>query len=128
MDAMTGILWYSFGNFKLTPRNNNDIENLSVTLDTSNCNTPGFNIVEISNEANFNIYPNPARDIINIEGNGEELTVQIFDLKGSLIAEQHHNEAGAMQVEVRNLEPGMYLVKVTEGNWSTATYKVVINK
>jgi hypothetical protein len=128
MDAMTGILWYAFGNFKITPRNNFDIENLSVTLDTSNCNTPTFSIVEVGAESNFEIYPNPAQDIINIEGNGEELVVQLFDLKGSLIMEQDHNEAGAMRLSVRNLEPGIYLVKVTEGNWSTSTYRVIVTK
>lgn len=128
MTAMTGILWYAFGNFKLTPRNNFDIENLSVSLDTSNCNVPTFSIVEVSHEGNFEIYPNPASDIINIEGNGEELVVQLFDLKGGMIMEQSHNEAGAMSLSVGNLEPGIYLVKVTEGNWSTSTYKVIITK
>ena len=128
MDAMTGILWYAFGDFKLTPRNNFDIENLSVTLDTSNCNTPTFSIIEVDNQANFQLYPNPARDVINIEGNGEALGVQIFDLKGSLLMEKAHNEAGTMQLSVSNLEPGMYLIRVTEGGWSTATYKVMITK
>ena len=84
--------------------------------------------MEVSHEGNFEIYPNPASDIINIEGNGEELVVQLFDLKGGMIMEQSHNEAGAMSLSVGNLEPGIYLVKVTEGNWSTSTFKVIITK
>ena len=127
MDAMTGILWYSFGNFKLTPRNNRDIENLSVTLDTSGCNTPIFSIVEMADEAHFELYPNPAHDVLNIEGMGENLNVQVYDLKGSLIMERQHNEAGALQLRVNDLKPGLYLIKVSEGDWSTATYKVMID-
>lgn len=128
MDAMTGILWYAFGDFKLTPRTNSDIENLSVTLDTSNCNTPTFSIVEVIEDAHFEIYPNPASDIINIEGSGEQLKVQIIDLRGTMVLEREHNEAGALKLSVNDLKAGMYLIKVTEGNWGSASYKLLISK
>ncbi len=128
MDAMTGILYYSFSNFKLTPRNNFDIENLSVTLDTSNCNPPSFSIVEMNGHAHFDIYPNPARDIINIAGSGEEIKVQVFNLNGVLVLEKNHNEAGVLQLSINDLKPGMYLINITEGNWGTASYKVMISK
>lgn len=128
MDAMSGILWYAFGNFKLTPRNNMDIENLSVALDTSNCNPPSFSIVDALEAAHFEIYPNPAKNVINIEGSGKDLKVQVYDLKGLLIMEVDHKETSALQLSVASLHSGMYLIKVTEDNKSTATYKVMINK
>ena len=127
MDAMTGVLYYSFSNFKLTPRNNWDIENLSVALDT-NCTFPTINILEIGNNLHFEIYPNPASEVIFIEGNGENLNVKVFDLSGTLIMERNHNEAGALEMSIEGLNRGMYLIQITEGDWNTASYKVMINK
>lgn len=128
MSAINGILWYAFGNFKLTPRNNFDFIGINVALDTSNCELPVFSIIEKEGTANFDLYPNPANNVLNIKGTGEELKVEMYDLSGNLIMSRQHNEAGEMQISVQDFKPGIYLVRVTEGNWNTATYKVVISR
>ncbi len=127
MDAMTGILWYSFGNFKLTPRNNFDIEGLSVQLDTTGCTTPFFSISENLAATPLDMYPNPAANKVTISGFDGEATVSLYDLKGTLVKTASATEA--VEVNVNDLKAGLYIVKVT-GNSAElyGTYKLVITK
>lgn len=59
-------------------------------------------------------YPNPARDELNISlpDNFQDChTISIFDLSGGLLLQEVHcgNE---FRVNVRNLKPGLYFLKV----------------
>ncbi len=128
MDAMTGILWYSFSNFKLLPRNNNDIEGLSVQLDPAGCMPPFFSISEnMASNVVLDLYPNPATNQVTISGFEGEATVSIFDLKGTLIKTASANEA--VVLNVNDVKAGLYIVKVT-GNSSElyGTYKLMITQ
>lgn len=124
MDAMTGILWYSFSNFKLTPRNNNDIEGLSVQLDTTGCTTPYFSIKETAANS-LDIYPNPSSDQVTITGFEGMATVNLYDLKGSLIKTVEGSKTLSLDVNV--LKSGLYIVKVTGSQAeSFGTYKLIV--
>ena len=66
------------------------------------------------------IYPNPAKDSINvgIDGNGQDMTVAIFSFDGRKLIEQ--KDAGQEQIAIGSLSPGVYLVQVTsEGKTQT---------
>ncbi len=127
MDAMTGILWYSFGNFKLTPRNNNDIEGLSVQLDTTGCTTPYFSLSENITSKALDIYPNPASNNVTISGFEGEATVSLFDLKGTLIRTITAKESAVLNVS--NLKAGLYIVKVTGSSAELyGTYKLIVTQ
>lgn len=58
MDTYTGIVYYSFSNYKLTPRNNADIENLSVPFNPAPIAAPEIlpatNVTDSSFVANWN--------------------------------------------------------------------------
>lgn len=62
------------------------------------------------------IYPNPARDVMNISSNQEIESALLFDLNGQLI-----KKTTAKNITVGELNPGVYLVQVT-------TPKAVVTK
>ncbi len=129
MDAMNGVLWYSFGNYKLLPRNNFDIVNLSTALDTTNCNIPtnvGINENLVGEVA---IYPNPANYVVNVVNtNNEPVEVALFDLNGRKVLETE--KAQSVQIlNVSNLVPGVYILKASDLNGEfVKTHKVVIGQ
>lgn len=127
MDAMSGILWYSFGNFKLTPRNNNDIEGLSVQLDTTGCTTPYFSINENVVARDLNVYPNPAASKVTVSGFDGKATVSVYDLKGTLVKTAEGTTA--VEVNVADVKAGLYIVKVTGNNAELfGTYKLIVTQ
>lgn len=56
------------------------------------------------------IYPNPAKDVLNIQSENEELTkVSITDLNGRVVKEVNNNLS---QISLRNLAKGIYMVTI----------------
>jgi DNA/RNA endonuclease YhcR with UshA esterase domain len=68
-DAVEGILFYGFSNFRLLPRNNNDFIGASVTLDSISVATSPIGLDEWA-AGNLKVYPNPATDRILLESQG----------------------------------------------------------
>lgn len=74
-----------------------------------------------SNNLKFNLYPNPASDILNIEFNEAIKSVEIYSLHGQKVIETNQTE-----INISNLASGMYIVKVQDLNGSYATKKLII--
>jgi polyhydroxybutyrate depolymerase len=68
-------------------------------------------VAETTNK-NLDVYPNPAKDFIQVEGN-----VSIYDLCGKLVMK------GSGRIDVSSLPEGMYFVKAKDG-----CTKLVINR
>ncbi len=77
----------------------------------------GIKDIEVSN---INIFPNPARDIINIDLSEESsgtLTVQMFDRAGRQVLQQEINNVSArFTLNVESLPQGLYFVRVETPN------------
>lgn len=127
MDAMHGILWYSFGNYKLTPRNNFDIVGLSTALDTNGCNVPsnvGLNELSADDIA---IYPNPAKANFTIEAQGQ-VSFRLMDLNGRVVLSSS-DDAVMHEVNVSNLKAGVYILNTIETKTGlSSSHKVVVGK
>lgn len=70
-------------------------------------------------EMNVEVWPNPATDVLNIASASEIKTVEIYNLMG----QQVRAEKGigkAMQVKIGDLPNGVYAVKVSSDNASSA--------
>ena len=66
------------------------------------------------------IFPNPATELINIEGSANIQQVELYNLQGQRVA----MEAGNVRtLSLNGISAGMYIMKVTTDN-GTATYKV----
>ncbi len=79
------------------------------------------------------IYPNPAQDYatINIDAilvKGNKADVQLFDIAGKMVAESNQTiEANKITISVKELNSGIYTVKIKSGN-SEATQKLSVIK
>ena len=77
--------------------------------------------IQQASGAQLKIMPNPADSYIVLEG-AEVLKTQIYNLSGSCVKE---TGAGIQTIDIADLTPGMYLVRVTtaEGNSTTRLMK-----
>nr|WP_321235200.1 T9SS type A sorting domain-containing protein [uncultured Psychroserpens sp.] len=67
----------------------------------------------------FNVFPNPAKEQITIElgaVNYGILTFNIVDIQGKLIIEQSINQSNTTDIDISDLQSGLYFVKLNAGN------------
>lgn len=66
--------------------------------------------IETANDLHISIYPNPAKDKINIDAFGHELDmIRIYSINGKLVFAD--NLAGE-QLDISKLKPGIYIVEI----------------
>lgn len=60
------------------------------------------------------IYPNPARDMINIEGLDKSLVndIQLVDLNGNIVSAINFNMGAVISANVKTLEAGIYFINI----------------
>lgn len=75
--------------------------------------------------SNVVIYPNPAKNNLNIQ-NAENASVKVFDLLGRIILLEN-NISLNQQLDVSKLTTGTYLIKIIKGN-QIKTDKFIINR
>ena len=86
-----------------------------------------------SNKLDFSLYPNPTKEIVNIQFNGnilESPKVRIYDMVGNLVYENNHFENHPslnITFRVDFLTSGVYLLAV-QINDRITTKKLIINK
>jgi hypothetical protein len=89
------------------------------------------NPVGLANNAKteeISIYPNPARNILNITGlgTGKIFTIQLLDINGRLMQTESWDDNGSeLQLNIAKLVPGVYFVKVGSGEEVRTVEKVV---
>ena len=84
-------------------------------------------IAENQKNQNVQIFPNPAKDKLNIEVS-ENSKVQMFDISGKQIVFETNVYANQLQsINVSNLSNGVYMIKVINDKF-VKVQKVVINK
>jgi Concanavalin A-like lectin/glucanases superfamily/Secretion system C-terminal sorting domain len=70
----------------------------------------------------FNLFPNPANSILNIDLATELKSVEIYSLQGQKVL-----SATEKQINISGLSSGIYIVKVIDKNSAVATQKLVKN-
>lgn len=82
-------------------------------------NTAIENASENTVVASLSIYPNPAKEAINITTNhpvNEHCMITIYNMLGDVIFSEKLNQA-KMQIDIRNYSTGIYLVEIKGDNW-----------
>jgi alpha-amylase len=95
-----------------------------VSRNSFGCIKVTSNLVSILNlledDGSIRLYPNPAREFLTIEyaGNKGALKTTILDLKGAIVRQEEisNGEAVTKQISLKGLKPGLYLVKIQNGN------------
>ncbi|MEI6821168.1 MAG: Ig-like domain-containing protein [Bacteroidota bacterium] len=100
---------------------------INGSLATIVLTTSSAGISENQNNQNVQIFPNPAKDKLNIEVS-ENSKVQMFDINGKQIVLETTVYANQLQsINVSNLANGVYMIKVINDKF-VRVQKVVINK
>ncbi len=78
--------------------------------------------------SNFAIYPNPVKDILNIDSkNGATIeSIQVVDVNGRIVNQTLLSGAESIQINVSNLNAGVYFVKV-QSESGVGTAKIIKN-
>lgn len=130
MDAVVGLMYYGFSNYRLLPRANDDFIGLNVPLDM-NINRPSnVSIEEIQSTASVNVYPNPATSVFNISSDiAGEMNAVMYDLNGRMIMERNSSNGEELSFNVSSLPNGIYVLKVADNSGKLiSTNKVIVRK
>lgn len=80
-------------------------------------------VAEVKDQVNFSVYPNPARNQIQITTDREMEAIEIIDLSGKLVG----IEVGQSNtIDVSGLKPGFYILKAQLDNDEVITRRVEI--
>jgi len=89
-------------------------ESDNTTLKQEDNGSPG--VADVSTSTGIKAYPNPASDLFNIEvpseWNGIN-SIEIRDIEGSLMLKKNYETNGLIELDIKNLAIGSYLVKVS---------------
>jgi len=82
-------------------------------------------------ETFFNVYPNPASDIVNIvineNNNSKDINLIIVNMEGRMVKEVSFNTTTEMSVNINDLADGLYIFQLQVGN-SFSMNKVKVSR
>ncbi|MCX6272190.1 MAG: serine hydrolase [Bacteroidetes bacterium] len=99
------------GNILIRFRSQNAYGNLLYIDDVEVSSVAGM--AEITQNNDLKVYPNPAKNIVNVSGMERNDNVCLMDMTGRLI-ECKRNTEGQLQFDLSALAPGMYLIQSEE--------------
>lgn len=103
--SVRGVVTFSYGAFKLLPRNGSDVA--------------GFISVNETTENGFYIYPNPLNQSnlnITLQNNSD---IRLFNLSGQLI-KTYHLKSGNNILNLNFLKKGLYIIKCNSKTYTIA--------
>ncbi|MGB2127888.1 MAG: T9SS type A sorting domain-containing protein [Flavicella sp.] len=77
----------------------------------------------IEKKSNYEIFPNPSSDIINIQGDSPLESIKLYDITGSLV----YATGPVSSIDVRSFVSGVYLLEIKTEEGTLITKKVVVN-
>ncbi|MDN3695013.1 T9SS type A sorting domain-containing protein [Chryseobacterium tructae] len=81
---------------------------------------------EVVIDKNVRLYPNPTKDILNIDFNGKRFkTVEVYSIDGKKILTQEVSSMNNVEVNLLRYPPGIYMVTLIDSNGKTYPNKVI---
>ena len=77
-------------------------------------------LVGLNTENAVNVYPNPVKDVLNINAKGD-YNYQLISTDGKIVKDGNQSESA---INVQNLPTGMYIMKITQDG-KTSSHKVI---
>lgn len=128
MDAVRGVLFYGFSNYRLLPRNNDDFIGININLDSTDLPTSQISVVEWTRTELVKAYPNPTSDILNVElENGTIAAIRLVDLTGRIVREIHPSSA-RVELNLSDLNGGAYIMQVIDAKHQIHTARIIVTK
>jgi hypothetical protein len=126
VDALTGILYYSFGNYKLIPRKDEDFFNYSVDVDDEANSVYDYKLGQN--------YPNPFNPSTKIDYSLKSeglVTLKVYNILGqevvTLVNSAQTTGLHSVDFDGSKLSSGIYLYKL-DSNGFTQTKKMILIK
>jgi hypothetical protein len=107
-DAIEGILYYGFSNFRLLPRNNNDFIGANVTLDSITVANSPISVVELA-QMNVAYYPNPVNTQLTVKAPMDGV-LAIYNSAGKRVLGERFSQES--NVDVSAMPNGLYLLSL----------------
>lgn len=149
--SIVGMMSYSFSNYKVFPRNNDDIPsfiapdgswkqayngmNFTSDFTRADCGESyyiGLDVTPAFEGSDVRVYPNPARYYLNVSYDlttPQEGVVEVRDLMGRAVMSQRFNgKTGLVELNTSTLAPATYVVVIRTGDAVIAQNKVVVTK
>ena len=127
--SITGIMYYSFSNMKLLPRNRDDAENYSCSLTIFD---PTLDIEDELAGSQIVAYPNPTSGQLNLRFVFPKLVdgqAKLFDLSGHLVGVQAFRaQEGEVGFDLSSLSNGMYVLSIETEGQTVARKKIMLTK
>lgn len=115
LNYVRGMMHYSFGNWKLLPRDKNDIAGYFTPYPES--------VDEINAYINLEVFPNPANSNLNVSfdlPSGNDIAwIEVLDLTGKVILSENMSDS-RISLDVSSLQSGAYLLKISSEDINTA--------
>ena len=73
---------------------------------------------------NFNIFPNPARNLVTIKSQEPNYTLKVFDLNGRVLINSKNSKSAT--IDVSAFTQGVYLFQILS-NQANSTYRIIVN-
>jgi Secretion system C-terminal sorting domain len=105
-------------------------------VNACNINSQSARLLESNTDVeNFNVFPNPANDILNISftGSREDLKFSLMNGIGQILMTEKSESVNninenTIQMNVNELSNGVYFLNVSDNNSNVKTIRVVVNK
>jgi hypothetical protein len=102
----------------------------ALTLLTANLGQLGIEAVysgtctlgtESFSSNSFTVYPNPARDLVTLEGsnNATIMSYKVVDLNGRIVKSMENISENSAQINISDLQSGVYMMTINSDNGST---------
>jgi hypothetical protein len=128
MESLSGIMSYSFGNFKLLPRNNDDVAGYAGANCPDGVSDTTTTHVGLPQPEQFRVYPNPVQNELTVAHEvaaPQGLRIQLLDLTGRPVLRMRSLPQSARStLSVSGLSAGLYLLRVSHGTELLLSEKV----
>jgi hypothetical protein len=133
MDTLLGIMYYSFSNMKLLPRNNMDFKGVNARPSTfAPCDSDNV-IIGIytpqpsAANPDFLVFPNPAKDRLQMRNfsQWEHIHATLYDLTGKAIAGRY-TKLREDVINTSHLQSGTYILEITTPQGDVLDYRKIV--
>ena len=83
----------------------------ALDLEGAVCSTPN-NVNQITEDSGLVVYPNPASDVLFLEGEENILSVAVYDITGKLVDSLVGKSGNRLEVSMTGYTPGYYSFQV----------------
>ncbi len=82
---------------------------------------------EVNNSAEFNVFPNPAKELVTITTNATFTSINIINVLGKIVLSKNNDEKlNFASLNVKNLERGIYIIQITDSKNNISTKQLIL--